>query len=62
MDYEDGEVRFKTSVGIETGELTADLIKPVVFANLGMMNRYWPALTAIFEDQEKPKDDIPLKK
>ena len=62
MDYEDGEVRFKTSIDIENSDLTADLIKPVVFANLGMMDRYWPALTAVFDDRAKPKEAIELIK
>lgn len=55
MDYADGEVRFKTSIDVEDSELTPDLIKPVVFANLGMMDLYWPALTAIVEGRMEPQ-------
>lgn len=58
MDYADGEIRFKTSVMLETHELTPDLIKPVVFANLGSMDRYWPALTALLQGRAGPKEAL----
>jgi hypothetical protein len=60
LDYADGEVRYKTSIDVEHSELTADLIKPVVFANLGTMDRYWASLTAILEDGVGPQEALAL--
>ncbi len=60
MDYADGEVRFKTSMDVEDSELTPELIKPVVFANLGMMDRYWPTLTALVEGRLEPQAALAL--
>ena len=55
MDYADGEIRYKTSVDVEAGELTPELIKPVVYANLGTMDHYWPALAAVAEGRAEPQ-------
>ncbi len=60
LDYADGEVRYKTSIDVDQAELTADLIKPVVFANLGTMNGYWPALTALVENGVGPQEALAL--
>ncbi len=61
MDYADGEVRYKTSIDVDhSEELTAALIKPVVFANLGTMDKYCPALMAIAEDKLSPKEALAL--
>lgn len=51
MDYSDGEVRFKTSIDVEDARLTFPLIHHVVYANLLMMDRYLPGITAIIEGQ-----------
>jgi hypothetical protein len=47
MDYEDGEVRFKTSVDVENHELTQALVSNHVYANVWTMDRYLPALIAV---------------
>lgn len=62
MDYADGEVRFKTSVDVENSDLTTELIKPVVFANLGTLDRYWPALAAIAAGGVGPPEALALVK
>jgi hypothetical protein len=47
MDYEDGEVRFKTSIDVENNELTYALVSNHVYANVWTMDRYLPALFAV---------------
>jgi len=54
FDYDDGEVRYKTSVDVEEGELTQNLIRPVVFLNLNSMNKYLPAFQAVVNDNVEP--------
>ena len=42
MDFSDGEVRYKTSIDVEGGELTSPMIKSLIYANVLMMNKYLP--------------------
>jgi hypothetical protein len=56
MDYGDGEVRFKTSLDVKQTALTADLIRPVVYFNVALMDRYFPALAAVVEQRATPRE------
>ena len=47
MDYDDGEVRYKTSIDVEGTELTTELIRPLVYANVWTMDRYLPGIMAV---------------
>ena len=47
MDYEDGEVRFKTSIDVENNEFTQALVSNHVYTNVWTMDRYLPALFAV---------------
>lgn len=44
LDFDDGEVRYKTSVDVEGTRLTIPLIRQVVNLNVVTMDRYWPAI------------------
>src|SRR5262245_4344882 len=44
LDFDDGEVRYKTSIDIEGGELTSKMIENLLRANLSTMNRYFKGL------------------
>jgi hypothetical protein len=44
LDFDDGEVRYKTSIDIEGGELTAKMIENLLRANLSTMNRYFTGM------------------
>jgi len=59
LDFSDGEMRFKTSVSVGDGAVTADLIKPVVIANLGTMDEYLPGIMAVGFGNQTPQ--IPIK-
>lgn len=47
MDYRDGEVRFKTSIDVDGGELTDALIRNMVYSNVMTMDRYLPGIMAL---------------
>ena len=47
MDYDDGEIRFKTSIDLEGAMLTDDLVKPLVYANCLMMDKYLPGIMQV---------------
>jgi hypothetical protein len=44
LDFNDGEVRYKTSIDVEGGELTHKMIDNLLRANLSTMNRYFKGL------------------
>ena len=47
LDYTDGEIRYKTSIDSEGGELTKPIIRQLVVANVLMMDRYLPGVMAV---------------
>jgi hypothetical protein len=47
MDLRDGEVRYRTSLDFEGGELTTPLLQQLVRSNLSVMEHYLPAFIAI---------------
>ncbi|MEZ6143730.1 MAG: YbjN domain-containing protein [Zavarzinella sp.] len=44
LDFSDGEVRFKSSIDIEGGELTHKMIDNLLRSNLTAMNRYFDGM------------------
>ena len=44
LDFEDGEIRFKTSIDVSNDRLTTALVEPFVIANVVMMDHYLPGL------------------
>ena len=58
MDYADGEVRYKTSVDVEGGELTAKMIENVIRANVMTMDRYFPGLMGVLYGDRDPAEAI----
>jgi hypothetical protein len=56
LDYEDGEIRYKTSLDIEGGELTNKMIDNLLRANLSTMNRYFPGMMELIYSDKAPKD------
>lgn len=56
MDFEDGEIRFKSSIDVEESELTDELIRPVVAASIFNMETYLPALIEVIETDDSPID------
>jgi hypothetical protein len=58
LDYDDGEIRYKTSIDVEGSNLTFDLIKQLVYTNVTMMNEYLPGILSVIEGDVEPKDAI----
>ena len=56
MDMNDGEVRFKTSIDGEGGELTKPMIDNLLRSNLISMDRYFPGLMAVLYSDRTPAD------
>ncbi|MFW5691565.1 MAG: YbjN domain-containing protein, partial [Chloroflexota bacterium] len=58
MDYEDGEVRYKTSIGIEGAALTPSLARHLVYTNVVVMDRYLPGLLRVIYGEADPVVEI----
>jgi hypothetical protein len=58
MDYADGEVRYKTSVDVEGGELTPKMIENLMRANLMTMDRYFAGVMGVLYGDRDPAEAI----
>ncbi len=58
MDFDEGEVRFKTSIDIEGGELTETMIDNLLRANLSTMNMYFHGLMKTIFSEKSPSEII----
>ena len=47
MDLEDGEVRYKTSLDVDGAALTPELLRAMVYNNVGIMDKYFPGIMAV---------------
>jgi Putative bacterial sensory transduction regulator len=47
FDLDDGEVRFKTSVDVEGGQITPTMIETLVYLNVLTTDRYLPGVNAV---------------
>ncbi|MGE5379689.1 MAG: YbjN domain-containing protein [Methylocystaceae bacterium] len=47
MDWSDGEIRFKTSLYSNGQEFSSELMEPLVWNNLVIMDKYFPGLMAL---------------
>jgi hypothetical protein len=56
MDYDDGEIRYKTSVDIEGSELGFAMIRQIVYANLVITDRYLPGVMRVIYSEDKPHE------
>lgn len=58
LDYEDGEVRYKTSIDVEGGHLTHKMIDNLLHANLSTMDRYFAGLMKVIYADRSPAELI----
>jgi hypothetical protein len=58
LDYEDGEIRFKTSIDVADDRLSPALIRNIVYANVLVMDRYLPGILQVIYGQVPPIDAI----
>jgi len=60
MDFEDGELRFKTSLDGGDGEISPESIKPLLFGNILVMDKYLPGVHSLLHTDIAPKDALKL--
>ena len=60
LDFDDGEIRYKTSIDVEGDNLSFALIKQMVYANVMMMDEYLPGIMAVIEGEVGVKEAISL--
>ncbi len=58
MDYNDGEVRYKTSIDVEGDKLSVALVKRLVYDNLAVMDRYLPGVLSVIYGGASPTEAI----
>ncbi len=47
MDFDTGDVRFKTSAETPEGELTVSMVRALVYANVHNMDHYFPGVLSV---------------
>jgi hypothetical protein len=58
LDYDDGEVRYKSSLDFEGSELTPELIARAIYPVVGTMDRYVPGLMSVVYGSQTPAEAI----
>ncbi len=58
LDYDDGEVRYKTSIDTEGGELTNKMVDNLLRANLSAINRYFSGMMELIYSDTPAADLI----
>jgi hypothetical protein len=60
MDYEDGEIRYKSSIDVEGDRLSVALARQIVHANVFTMSRYLPGIMALLYGHQSAEEAIAL--
>ncbi len=58
LDYNDGEIRYKTSIDVESTDFPPQLVKQVVYANVVVLDRYLSGLMRVIYADANPADEI----
>ena len=58
LDYDDGEIRYKTSIDVEDAELSSMHIRHLVYANVTTLDRYLPGIMAVLAGSRTPREAI----
>jgi hypothetical protein len=58
MDYDDGTVRYKTSIDVTDDHITPASIKNIVYPNVLIMDRYLPGLMSVVFANVPPAEAI----
>ncbi|BAY20851.1 hypothetical protein NIES2100_05950 [Calothrix sp. NIES-2100] len=58
MDFDDGEIRYKTSIDVEGSRLDSALIAQIVHANVQVMNTYLRCIMAVIDDNISPLEAL----
>ncbi len=58
LDFNDGEVRYKTSVDVTDAEITGSLLRPLIYTNVLMMDKYMSGLMAVVYADMSPAEAV----
>ena len=58
LDMDDGEIRYKTSIDVKGERLLPALVRPLVYTNVFMMDRYLPALMSVLYGDVPPAEAV----
>ena len=58
MDFDSGEIHYKTGIDVEGDRLSIPLVQQVVYSNVMMMDLYLPGIMAILYSQISPSEAI----
>ena len=58
MEWDTGLVRCKTSIDVEDDRLSYELFRPIVYANVFLMQRYLPGRQAVVYENVMPEQAI----
>jgi hypothetical protein len=58
LDYNDGEIRYKTSIDVEGADFPPILVKQMVYANVVVLDRYLAGIMRVIYADGNPADEI----
>ncbi|MEG4395801.1 YbjN domain-containing protein [Microcoleus sp. BROC3] len=58
LDFTDGEIRYKTSIDVEGDRVSFALIKRLVYANVTMMDEYFPGIMSVIYGEVEATEAI----
>ncbi|MFP4120030.1 hypothetical protein [Coleofasciculus sp.] len=58
LNFDNGEIRYKTSTTGKNHSLDADIIKSLVYTNVKMIDKYLPGIIAVAKSGMSPADAI----
>ena len=58
LDFNDGEVRYKTSLDVTDADIPASLLRPLVYTNVLMMDKYMAGLVAVVYADVPPEEAV----
>lgn len=58
LDFNDGEVRYKTSLDVTAAEITGNLLRPLIYTNVLMMDKYMAGLMAVVYADMSPAEAV----
>jgi hypothetical protein len=58
MDMNDGEIRYKTSIDVEGGELSPRMAETLIAVNISTTDRYFPALMDVLYARLHPVEAV----
>lgn len=58
IDMNDGEIRYKTSIDVEGGELTSRMVETLIAVNISTTDRYFPSFADVMYAGTEPAEAV----